>query len=887
MGVCDSENKDQNYSKIPTIQHVQTIGDPNIHGYKFNFPEKKDLSQKKFNLKFIFYNFKVKYCVSHKPSKDSIYITEIIIGQKKFPIMTNQGQSPNIPNPDDIQNGFFEEKEYTIEELENSYLLINIYEILDDISDSLEELGNGIPESYKEKCKFNSFFRINLLSFLFNAMKCDFPMMGTNQLSNKTRISFFCFIEHKEKIAIKAKPIYSNLDYKNFVFRLNNKIINCPKKQSDNSFVIVTPPISILELQRGDLYLETIENSDYYQYLSLNSLKADIINNLGLQILKTKDNFNIDIHQPVNINDPSYNQNLNNNPNNLINKNGYAQKNQNQYNQIFNQTQFKGNKKANLYFQNLPIICQLSNLYFTEYGNIYSTGILNLINNDPEVQNYRKNKNISSDNFYEKLYGYSTELAKANYDFSILNEIHVLLMRSIDNDRFMFIYPSLDKLNQMVILFMMVGLKIIEIIRKTTEDYKIIILIKLINILMKRVELENEVLYECMTRYKGTPHDPQKLYNQLLVELFYLYELLLSDRLAPNNDGVLIELFSRLYFQKSIIRKAILYSLLRDNKIMNNNILVPNDIFIYDLYNDEKLNQYVKKDTKRVFQKFIDNKKYFENITFDKYRLIKRIISFLNDININQYPFDFILFDNNIVILDIIERDINLLKYEKIVLNNDFYESLMLLSNSFVSISNVSNALIKATNGHNQTAVYTLLIYYKSIFDYYISASNCKLIMDYNVFEKACKLLVENEDAISLPRLFWLYYCCSDAILTPNLKWFIVNLVNTNFDKFAYHWSFTIRQVFFKLVIFIINDKLKLEEGKLFKSEKLIPFMNQNTNIINTNNQANIYTKEAFKDFNAIQNEYNDWMERKKEGGIEDYPLFNLPPPISNNGGID
>ena len=46
MGVCDSENKDQNYSKIPTIQHVQTIGDPNIHGYKFNFLKKK-IYQKK------------------------------------------------------------------------------------------------------------------------------------------------------------------------------------------------------------------------------------------------------------------------------------------------------------------------------------------------------------------------------------------------------------------------------------------------------------------------------------------------------------------------------------------------------------------------------------------------------------------------------------------------------------------------------------------------------------------------------------------------------------------------------------------------------------------------------------------------------------------------
>ena len=207
----------------------------------------------------------------------------------------------------------------------------------------------------------------------------------------------------------------------------------------------------------------------------------------------------------------------------------------------------------------------------------------------------------------------------------------------------------------------------------------------------------------------------------------------------------------------------------------------------------------------------------------------------------------------------------------------------MLLSNSFVSISNVSNALIKATNGHNQTAVYTLLIYYKSIFDYYISASNCKLIMDYNVFEKACKLLVENEDAISLPRLFWLYYCCSDAILTPNLKWFIVNLVNTNFDKFAYHWSFTIRQVFFKLIIFIINTKLKNEEGQLFKKEKMATFTNNySPNALNS--MSNPYIKESYKDYKTIEKEYNDWLARKTDN---EYPVFFLPPPIANNGVID
>ena len=887
MGACDSNNNKPNYYKVPGIQHIQAEGNPETHSYKFNFTEKNNFSKQKFNLKFIFFNFKVKYCISHKPSKDSIYITQIIIGEKKFPLAINQGQSPSIPNPDDIPNGYVEEKEYTIEELENTYLLINIYEILEDISDSLKDLENEIPEIYKQKCKYNSFFRISLLSFLFKSIKCDFAMMGTNQLSTKTRISFFCFIDHKEKIAIKAKALNNQYDYKNLVFRLNDKMIYCSTKQSDKYFIIITPPLTMFELQRGDLFLETTENCNYYHYLSLNDLKGEIIRQIGFNILNEENNFNINLHKPVNINDINDPLNQNKIKNDSLTNDGSLKtknpKQYAQYNQMMYQCQYQ-NKRASLCFQNLPFIAQFSNSYFTEYGNVHSTGMLNLINNDQELHNYRKSKSISSDNFYEKLNRYYTELSKPNYDLNVLNDIQVLLMRSINNDRFMFIYPSMDHLNQMVILFIMLGLKIIETIKNTTEELNIIILTKLINILMRREELDNGVLYECMNKYKGTANDPQKYYNQLIIELLYLYQLLLSNKLSSSeHDATLIELFSRLYFQKSIFRKIILNTLCRQNIIFTNNeLLTQNNIYLYDIINDEKLNRYLNKDTQKLIRNFQNNRDYFNNSNFDNYRLVKKILSFINDININQYPFDFTLFNDNVNILDIMERDISLLKSEKYTLSNDFYESLMLLSNSIVSISNINNALIKNTNGHNANAVYTLFIYFKSLFDYYSSSSNCKLIMDYTVFESACQLLAQNEDSLSLPRLFWLYYCCSETMLSPNIKWFIVNIVNKYFDKFAFHWSFTIRQVFFKLSLFILYDKLQYEEGELFRKDKLFLFINKNIN-----NPNNVYTKEAYKDFDTIYKEYKDWLGTKKDNESDGYPIFFLPAPLANNGVID
>ncbi len=84
MGICDSNEKPIIFSNLPQIKHVQALGDPETDCYKFNYKESNNLLDKKLNLKFIFYNFKVKYCISHKTSKDSIYITEIKIGGKLF-----------------------------------------------------------------------------------------------------------------------------------------------------------------------------------------------------------------------------------------------------------------------------------------------------------------------------------------------------------------------------------------------------------------------------------------------------------------------------------------------------------------------------------------------------------------------------------------------------------------------------------------------------------------------------------------------------------------------------------------------------------------------------------------------------------------------------------
>ena len=880
MGVCDSNNNklyNINYSSFSGIQHVQTFGDPEKKSYKFNFSDKNSIINRKFNLKFIFYNFKIKYCISHKQSKDSFYITQISIGEKVFPLIINQGQLPSIPNHEDIQNGYFHQKEYTLDELENTYLLINIYEYLEDTEPLINESLKSFPDEYKNKCKYNSFFRINLLSFLFKSQKCDFAMMGESpekQLSTKTRISFYCFIEHRERIIITAKALKEPNIYSKIVCKSNNINFTAEKNKQDE-YSIVTPPMTMNEFQKTDIFLETNENYDIYEYISLNGLKSKIINRLGFNLINQENNFsNMIRYKPVYINNDEISINS-------LKRGYYKFGNQEQYNQLINQNQ-DANDKAYLFCRNLPIIGQIPTLYFTEFGNIYNTAILNLINDDPGLRQYRENKQISCEDFYKKLYNYFTQLTNQNFDLSILNEIHVLLMRSIDTERFMFIYPTYEDLNKMICLFLDVGIKIIEIILNTEEDYKIIILTKLINILMRREELDNAVLCECMDQVNSQENIIEYKYSKLNNGLYNLYELLLSNKFAVNNDTSLIELFSRLYFQKKYFRLLLLSTFKEEEyKYSLPRQFSQNDVFLYDIINNERLNEHLN-NPKKGFKNFVNDEENLKKKNFDNYRLIKRIIAIINDSNLNQYPFDFILFSDSEIILELMQKDLDLYKKEQFTLTNDFYEAVMLLSHSYFSISQINKKIIISTNGHNPNAVYTLFIYFKSLFDYYYSATNNRLIMSYTTFEEATRLLAENEDSLSLPRLFWFYYCCSHMMLTGNLKWFIVNIINKNFEKFAFHWSFTIRQVFFKLAIFILYERLKNEEGKLFRKEKLNDFFNKNME-----NSKDPYIFESNKDFAIIEKEYNDWNERRKENEDADYPMFFLPAPISNYGVMD
>ena len=331
-----------------------------------------------------------------------------------------------------------------------------------------------------------------------------------------------------------------------------------------------------------------------------------------------------------------------------------------------------------------------------------------------------------------------------------------------------------------------------------------------------------------------------------------------------------MDIYSNLYFTKNIVRQAIFNTFL--NKDQNENPEI--DIYIYDVATDEFLSGYLDKNS---FDLLLQKKYYFFNLFQGRNIFFKNIVLKLINININEYPFDFTQFSDNQNILNILGRYIKNKKIEN--LENDIFEMADLLSGSYEAINIMNNNLISFTNGYNNNAVFILFDYLKNLLEYYYTKEGDKLIMDYALIEKATNLLIEINSSISLPKLFWFYYYCSHLTISGHLKHFIINLCNNKdfFDKIAFHWALAVRQLFFKLIIYIFNNRLKNEEGKFFDQNNMKCFINKDLN-------NKLYSNESLKDYNTVNEEYELWKSLNEYSNIaKEYPMVILPLPNTDN----
>ena len=188
--------------------------------------------------------------------------------------------------------------------------------------------------------------------------------------------------------------------------------------------------------------------------------------------------------------------------------------------------------------------------------------------------------------------------------------------------------------------------------------------------------------------------------------------------------------------------------------------------------------------------------------------------------------------------------------------------------------------MITSTNAYDSAAIYQLFEYLQYIIELYYKETDNILIMDYNLLEKAISIIVNIENSLNLPKVLWLYYCNGHMIPTSNIKWLIKKVINVNFINFTFSWSWKIRSLFIKLVLYIIYDRLKYVNGKYLE----LDILNQLMEKVDIDLDSP-YKEQGIKDFNNIYDEYIQWKSIAEKNGYNDYPIIFLP--LAKNDNID
>jgi hypothetical protein len=415
---------------------------------------------------------------------------------------------------------------------------------------------------------------------------------------------------------------------------------------------------------------------------------------------------------------------------------------------------------------------------------------------------------------------------------------------------------------------MELGVKLIKKLQKTDDQSKIVGILENLCLLLKREELNNEIILYYIKKFEPKGTNIQGLYNDYFLYLFKLNKIV-KEKIKPGMYENLVDIYTSLYFRNAMVRESLLNSISLQVKDYENNAI---DYFLYDIKNDELLNVYLSDSNKDTLNtNMIKTSQYFSNIVKEAYiPLIKNIWNYQYKQKIYAYPFDIMVFNDN---QEIISTMANYIKEQGTInLPNEFFDSISYISSSYFALKRINSIMITSTNAYDSAACYLLIDYLQYIIDAYYKETNNFLIMDYNLIEKAITIIVNIENSLNLPKVFWLYYCDGHMMPTSNIKWLIKNVINKNFSRYIFSWSWKIRSLFVKLVLYTIYDRLKYVNGKYLNLDLLKKLMDKSDINVDTN-----YKEQGIKEFNALYEEYIQWKSAKQNNDNIDYPIIFLP----------
>ena len=875
MGTCDIpdknhfipdnpiENENLNISSrcginIQNLDYYYQTGKNQIDEYGYN--EIKNRQEIIFSFRLS--NIRIHLCYSRaKERKKSLFINQIQIGKKSFPLKYNYGAFPIV------EGEYLEKICFTsLEGLKQSYFMLNVYEYILGQDEKIKNLAldSNKLKTFIKSSKHCSYIQIDLLSFIYTSNKFNYAMKGKKPISTDARITFQMDLQQLctfEIIVKKIKGDDNDVNKSDFIInhRHFNKKVGYDKDRKN--FVIKTVPISINDLYNFDFYIQYYNNKDMkeFKYDSLNELKSKLLNDFSIHILNILKTI---IFEGV--------------PSNKAIK----------FNVVFPRSCSRTLDKYTLTINNLPIIFQAKNLIVTEEDYKYNASITYLFKKDENTFKYMKDKQCTYNEIQGKLKSNfdklktSKKMPKDKTMDLILYEIQEYLSKNFEENIYLYYYTFPEELINMLMLFMELGIRLIKILQKTNDQSKIVTILEILNILVKRDEFSNEIVFYCLQNFKNNNTNIEGLYNDFILYIFELNKIV-KDKIKTAQYNHLVGIYVTLYFRNAMIRESILNSISLQVKDYEMN---PIDSFLYETKYDDLINrssEYLTDKTKdNINTNMVKTSEYFSNIIKEGYKLfIHKIFEYQNKQGLTTFPYDITLFNDNQILIGSLA---NYIKSTGVMnLDNDFNETVCLLYNSFFALKRINSIMITTINAYDSNCIYRLIDYLQNITEAYYKNENNILIMDYKFIEKAITIIVEIENSLNLPKIFWLYYCNGHCIPASNIKWLIKNVINPNMEKFLFSWSWKIRSLFMKLVLYILYDRLKYVNGKYLELGLIKKLMDKS----NSDIKDSTYKEQGIKDFNAVYEEYLAWKKSTAGGGEANYPIIILN--LAKNETID
>ena len=826
MGVCSSEKTTNITSNNNKRDVVKYYFYDNLSLIKIN-------DNLEINFYIHFFDFRCYNLISHSKNEKSLFMSKITFLRKEYPILSSLNKEPYFFF--DIKDTFYD---VNFSDIKKGYLEIQILEELNCEENDINKINSKI-QFHCKRSSIYSIIKIEILNVLYGAKYYDLSLG-----KKRGRISFKFEIKQFNNINIQYKS--KNITNKDKIFiEINNEVIY---PDTNNLLNLKLQELTIKKLKNSYLSVDKGNNNDN---ISLDELKNAIIEKLGEDILKYQ-NFIIQ--------------------NDIKKENNYI----NNF-QIFEKTNYKGDT---LIIEGLPFISQIENYYFTEKGLTKYPYKLYLNINNTSV----KIKNLEYVEIYPNLYNHLQSLKtidKSNNEkvTKVIGEIRNILLKSVDNGFYLYSYDCFEEIKNIIELFFDITNEIFQIIAMTKNTTLITELLDFVKDIVQREELNNEILFLIFEKYYLEYPQLVEKFNEYILHVLKI-NILIKNKVRSTMIFPLEDVYGIFFYRYQFFRKIIMKAVILDENIYLNYINSLNDdsdSYFYDIYYDKKVSTYLNKNTFQIFETYIvAPKEIFYNIV-DKssffYNFPKALLS-KKFTNLNNFPLSLSLSKEFKLILN---SCINILQIKtSSSLQINFSELICYYSQSYFLINQLITSLLITTNVYDTYSVFATFDILHKILNSEYKKNNFKIQFDFSILEKAVNLIITFDNSLIISKVLWLYYYDSHLMNINHLKWFVINIINKNYEIFILHWSWKIRFIFFKILFFILGYRIK-DKIDIFLDKNIFNYFIEKKDFLNKHNEL------ILNEYNTTKEEFSIWKEKVSQVSYIDYPLVSVILPTNED----